>query len=90
MMTLRIVNETMYIAPEKATMVRYSAGYPRWAYDQYRKAIASQAQNAGWKYLDLWNAIPRRYFLDASLHLRAEGERLLIDQINPVLQSICV
>ena len=51
-------------------------------------AIAIQAQSAGWNYLDLWDAIPPQYFLDASLHLGAEGERLLIEQITPALQSM--
>jgi hypothetical protein len=84
-----IVNEPMYIAPKAETMVRYNAGYPRWAYDQYREAMSARAQGDAWKYLDLWDAIPRRYFLDASLHLGAEGERLLIKKIDPVLQSMC-
>lgn len=84
-----IVNEPMFIAPGAETRVRYNAGYPRWAYDQYRKAIAAQAQSADWKYLDLWNVIPPQYFLDTSLHLGAEGERLLIEQLNPALQLIC-
>ena len=84
-----IVNEPMYIAPKAETMVRYNAGYPRWAYDQYREAMSARAQGGAWKYLDLWDAIPRRYFLDASLHLGAEGERLLIKKIDPVLQSMC-
>jgi hypothetical protein len=69
-------------------MMRYNAGYPRWAYDRYRGAIAAQAQSAGWNYLDLWNAIPPQYFLDASLHLGAEGERLLIEQIIPALPVV--
>lgn len=83
-----LVNEPMYIVPQANTRVRYNAGYPRWAYDQYRKAMAAQARSAGWNYLDLWRAIPRRYFLDASLHLGAEGERLLIEKLNPALLSI--
>jgi len=85
-----IVNEPMYVAPGADTMVRYNAGYPRWVYDQYREAMAAQAQRAGWNYLDLWNAIPPEYFLDASLHLGAEGEGLLIEKINPaVLSTAC-
>jgi hypothetical protein len=83
------VNEPMFIAPKADRMVRYNAGYPRWAYDQYREAMTAQAQHAGWNYLDLWNAIPRRYFLDASLHLGPQGERLLIQKIDPVVQSMC-
>ena len=83
-----IVNEPMFIAPRADTMIRYNGVYPRWVYDQYRQAMAAQAQNAGWIYLDLWNAVPPQYFSDAGLHLSAQGERLLIEQINPALQAL--
>jgi hypothetical protein len=83
-----IVNEPMFVAPRAETRVRYNGTYPRWAYDQYRQAISAQAQSADWKYLDLWDAIPPKFFLDPSMHLSARGERLLIEEINPVLQSI--
>jgi len=82
-----IVNEPIFIANEANSTVRYNSGYPRWAYDQYREYIATEAQSARWNYLDLWNAIPPEYFSDAGLHLSVEGERLLIEQINPTLQS---
>lgn len=83
-----IVNEPMFIANEANGVVRYNLTYPRWAYDQYRDAIVTQAQNAQWNYLDLWNAVPPEYFSDAGLHLSAAGERLLIEQIAPTLQSM--
>jgi hypothetical protein len=83
-----IVNEPIFVPKNANEMVRYNLTYPRWAYDQYRDAMASQAQNAQWKYLDLWNVISPEYFSDAGLHLSAAGERLLIDQINPTLQSM--
>ena len=83
-----IVNEPIFIANEANGTVRYNVPYPRWAYDQYREAITSQAQSAQWNYLDLWNAVPPEYFFDAGLHLSVEGERILIEQINPTLQSI--
>jgi len=85
---LLIVNEPVFVAPEKYSTVRYNAAYPRWAYDQYRAALAAQAQSSGWNYLDLWNTIPREYFLDAGVHLSRDGERLLVQQIIPELQSI--
>ncbi len=83
-----IVNEPIFITSVEHSMVRYNTFYPRWAYDQYREYVAAQAGNAGWKYLDLWNAVPPEYFSDAGFHLSAAGERLLIQQINPTLQSI--
>jgi hypothetical protein len=83
-----ILNEPIFIAAEEKSPVRYNAVYPRWAYDQYRKHIASRAQRSGWDYLDLWDAVPPRYFADARFHLKVEGEQLLIQHINPALQSI--
>lgn len=82
-----IVNQPMFIAPRSDTMVRYNVVYPRWVYDQYRELMSAQAQKAGWNYLDLWNAVPPQYFFDAGLHLSEEGEGLLIEQMNPALQS---
>lgn len=83
-----IVNEPIFTVDETVSRVRYNPIYPRWAYDQYREALAAEAQRAGWHYLDLWNAIPPAYFSDAGLHLSLQGERKLVGQINPVLQSI--
>ena len=83
-----IVNEPVYIAPGADRMVRYNAVYPRWAYDQYREAMSGQARRARWEYLDLWDAIPPQYFLDASLHLGAEGQGFLIEKITPALLSM--
>ena len=83
-----IVNEPIFVPGNADKMVRYNLTYPRWAYDQYREAMTGQAQSARWNYLDLWNAVPPEYFSDAGLHLSAAGERLLIDQIDPTLQSM--
>jgi hypothetical protein len=83
-----IVNEPMFISNTANGLVRYNLAYPRWAYDQYRDALGQQAQIAQWNYLDLWNAVPPEYFSDAGLHLSAMGERVLIDQINPALESV--
>jgi hypothetical protein len=83
-----VVNEPIYIAKETLATVRYNVVYPRWVYDQYREVFQSQAQSAGWNYLDLWNTVPREYFLDGGLHLSAAGERLLIEKLTPVLPSL--
>lgn len=83
-----VVNEPMFIASGENKEVRYNEGYPRWAYDQYRNAMLEESLRSQWNYLDLWNRIPPEYFSDTPLHLTAEGERQLIEQINPTLQSI--
>lgn len=83
-----LLNEPIFLVSEERAPVRYNAVYPRWAYDQYREHLANQAQSAGWNYLDLWNAVPPEYFADARFHLRVEGEQVLIQQMNPVVQSM--
>lgn len=82
------VNEPMFIANGENSDLRYNRGYPRWAYDQYRKAMQEEAIRSKWNYLDLWNTIPPEYFSDTSLHLSAEGERLLIEQVDPLVKSM--
>lgn len=83
-----IVNQPTFVVDESISRLRYNPLYPRWAYDQYREALAIQAETAGWSYLDLWNAIPAEYFSEPGLHLSPEGERQLIQQMNPAVQRI--
>jgi hypothetical protein len=83
-----IVNEPIFIAAGMNSHIRYNEVYPRWAYDYYRKSMESEAQGNQWQYLDLWDAVPTQYFIDTAMHISPEGQRLLIEKINPVLQSI--
>jgi hypothetical protein len=85
---LLIVNEPIYVVSKERSQVRYNAVYPRWAYDEYRKLLTAQAQDANWNYLDLWDAVPPEYFGDARFHLNVKGEQMLVEQINPAAQSI--
>jgi hypothetical protein len=83
-----IVNEPIYIATGQNSDIRYNDVYPRWAFDQYRDVMNTETQKSQWKYLDLWNAVPAGEFSDTSLHVSAQGERVLIQSINPTLQEI--
>lgn len=83
-----VVNEPIYIATGQNSDIRYNYIYPRWAYDQYREALAAEVQKAGWNYLDLWDAVPVNNFADTGLHPSADGERLMIQKIDPTLRAI--
>jgi hypothetical protein len=86
---LLLVNEPIYIARGMNSDIRYNDLYPRWAFDQYREIIAAQARASSLPYLDLWDAIPPENFTD-SLHLSAEGERLLAERLHSaVLSTVC-
>ncbi len=83
-----IVNEPIYIATGRNSDIRYNDVYPRWAYDKYRELMTVRSQNSHWNYLDLWNVIPSKEFSDTSLHVSAQGERMLIQRISPALREI--
>lgn len=83
-----LINEPIYIATGQNKDIRYNIVYPRWAFDRYRVALSAAAQQENWNYLDLWDAVPARYFSDTGLHVSATGERMLIKKINPLLRTI--
>ncbi len=78
-----IVNEPMFISDGANSDLRYNSFYPRWAYDQYRALLAARAQEAGWDYLDLWDAIPPEEFTDTPVHLTPAGSQMLADILGP-------
>ena len=83
-----LVNEPIFVATGLNSGIRYNNFYPRWAYDQYRDVVASQARENGWNYLDLWDSIPSSYFTDSPLYLNVDGERLLAENLNTAVRSM--
>jgi len=83
-----LVNEPIFVADGQNSGIRYNDLYPRWAYDQYRQLLATSA--SVYNYLDLWNVIPSEYFTDTPMHINADGERLLAEQITPsLIEMVC-
>lgn len=82
---LLLLNEPIYISDGANSDIRYNTFYPRWAYDDYRAQLAAAAGSAGWRYLDLWDAIPPAEFTDTPVHLTPAGTRLLAETLAPVL-----
>ncbi|HUE98286.1 MAG TPA: SGNH/GDSL hydrolase family protein [Anaerolineales bacterium] len=83
-----LVNEPIFMAAGLNSDLRYNDFYPRWAYDHYRDAIATEVEQHGWNYLDLWDAVPQKYFTDTPLHLNADGERLFAEHLNSAVRSM--
>jgi hypothetical protein len=79
---LIIVNEPIYIADGENSDIRYNFWYPRWAYDQYRALLQSEAEDQGWRYVDLWDAIASSEFTDSPVHLRPEGSQRLSELVT--------
>ena len=83
-----LVNEPMFISQGQNSDVRYNFFYPRWAYDDYRQLMAEQAQANGWRYLDLWQAVPNSEFTNSAVHLTPRGSRLLAEEIGQAVIQI--
>lgn len=83
-----IINEPIYISDGANSDVRYNSFYPRWAYDQYRALLAERAAAEGWRWLDLWDAIPPDEFSDTPVHLTPAGTRLLAEELELQITQI--
>jgi len=76
-----LINEPILISVGKNSELRYNFFYPRWAYDQWRKAMSIRAEAGGWNYLDLWNIVPANEFTNSAIHLTPAGESILAGRV---------
>lgn len=83
-----IVNEPMFISNGQNSNIRYNFYYPRWAYDDYRQILASNAQSQGWHYLDLWNLVQPSEFTNSAIHLTPKGETILAGQVETMMMNL--
>lgn len=78
---LLVVNEPVFISNGRNSEIRYNFYYPRWAYDEYRRALAATAARGGWRYLDLWDFIERDEFTNTAVHLSPRGSAQLAQRL---------
>ncbi len=81
-----LVNEPILISSGKNSDIRYNFYYPRWAYDQYRAALADKSRQSGWHLLDLWNLEAEQQFTNSAIHLDPSGEALLAQRLSTAIQ----
>ena len=82
---LLIVNEPMFISMGENSDIRYNFYYPRWGYDDYREMLSAYADQRGWLYLDLWDAVAPDEFTNSAIHLTPKGSSLLAQMIGDVI-----
>lgn len=80
-----VVNEPILISTGENSDIRYNFFYPRWAYDQYREWLATDAESAAWAYLDLWDIIPETEFTNSAVHLTPAGSQAYYEALKPAL-----
>lgn len=78
---LLVVNEPVFISNGRNSEIRYNFYYPRWAYDEYRRALAAEAERHDWRYLDLWDVIARAEFTNTAVHLSPRGSAQLAQRL---------
>lgn len=84
-----LVNEPMLVSEGQNSDIRYNFFYPRWAYDEYRKAMNEYTSAHDQLYLDLWDLVPESEFTNSAIHLTPYGESLLADKIAETIQTNC-
>lgn len=80
-----LINEPMFTADGENSDIRYNFFYPRWAYDNYRQIMQQQAAQYGWRYLDLWDAVPSAEFTNSAIHLSPAGSTLLAGRVGAAI-----
>jgi hypothetical protein len=83
-----LVNEPMFISGGENSDLRYNFFYPRWAYDDYRQIMQTQALEQGWNYLDLWDAVENTEFTNSAVHLTAEGTRQFAQRLGGAVTAL--
>jgi len=81
-----LVNEPILTSSGKNSDIRYNFYYPRWAYAQYRAALADKSRQAGWNLLDLWNLEAEQQFTNSAIHLTPAGEALLAQRLSAAVR----
>ena len=82
-----LINEPMLVSDGANSGIRYNFYYPRWAYDQYRDQLAGLAEENGWAYLDLWDAVPLTEFTNSAIHLSPAGAAMEKELVLQELQD---
>jgi hypothetical protein len=83
-----IVNEPMFISRGKNSDIRYNFFYPRWAYDDYHRLLAEEAERRGWHYLDVWDALPASEFTNSAVHYTPAGSAQLGSLVGPAIVEL--
>lgn len=78
-----LVNEPIFIGDGTNSDLRYNDLYPRWTYDGYRALLGDLVIENGWRYMDLWDAVPAAQFTDFPLHFNAEWTCRIAEQLAP-------
>ena len=55
------------------------------AYDEYRQLLLAESGQAGWNYVDLWQAADNTEFTNTPIHLTAQGTLEFAEAIIAVL-----
>lgn len=83
-----VVNEPIFQTDGVNKETRYNDLYPRWAYDEFRRLLETEAGQNQWHYLDAWNLVPNDAFTDYPLHYTQEATCNFGKQIAPQIIEV--
>ncbi|MCD4685515.1 MAG: hypothetical protein K8S97_06230 [Anaerolineae bacterium] len=83
------INEPMLLSDGANSNLRYNAFYPRWAYDDFRRALHEKSGHEGWQLLDLWDVLPdATCYTDSAVHLTPACSAQFAEQVGPMLVQV--
>ncbi|MBN1967544.1 MAG: SGNH/GDSL hydrolase family protein, partial [Anaerolineae bacterium] len=83
-----LVNEPMFVSAGINSELRYNFFYPRWAYDAYHALLDTAANEQGWHYVDLWDALPNEVYTDSPVHYTPDGAQMLAERVSAVVLEL--
>ncbi len=85
---LLIINEPIYRVDDPNEPLIFSQVYRRDVYEHYQRVMQQYADDHGWHYVDLWDAIPPEHFTNSPLHYDAEGARILAERLADIIPQM--
>lgn len=85
---LIIINEPIYRVDDPNNALILNQYYRRDVYEHYQRVIQDYADAQGWRYADLWDAIPPEHFTNTPLHYDAQGARILAERLADIIPQM--
>ncbi len=82
-----LINEPMFISSGQNSDIRYNFYYPRWAYDEYRDALAKFCRQKELTCWDIWNLISPDEFTNTAIHMTPLGTQQTAAWIANALEN---
>ena len=87
---LLLINQPVFAATIDQNKNRINNIFPRWAMDQFSDFMKELSDINHWIFLDYWNLLPQKEFIDFGVHRTAQGNHHFSEALIPlILETAC-